>query len=69
MFIPDHETLSAKPQWYRYVFYLLSSLRPVSPSAWRREGEPNPFVPRDLRPRMTHQQEIRDIFEDSLGRR
>lgn len=60
---------NAKSRLFRYVFYLASSLRPVRMSVWVDEGEPNPFVKEPVRSRFTHQQEIQDIFEDSLGRR
>ena len=68
MFFPDKESLDAKSRVYRYFFYLFSSLRPVTMSSWVNEGEPNPFVQVRIRNRCTHQQEIQDIFQDSLGR-
>lgn len=68
MLFPDKDALDAKSRLYRYFFYLFSSLRPVSMSAWMNEGEPNPFVQVRVRSRSTHRQEIRDIFGDSLGR-
>jgi hypothetical protein len=69
MFQIDQDRLSAKPRLYRYVFYLLSSFRPVALSKWSDEGEPNPFVPVTRRVKVTHRTEIQDIFEDTLGRR
>ena len=68
MFLPDKNALDAKSRLFRYFFYLFSSLRPVRMSVWIREGEPNPFVPVRVRNRCTYQQEIQDIFQDSLGR-
>ena len=69
MFVPSREMLETRSRLYRYFFYLLSSFRPVTITAWVNEGEPNPFVADPPRVRMTHQQEIQDIFKDSLGRR
>lgn len=68
MVFPDKRALDAKPRLFRYFFYLISSLRPVRMSVWVTEGEPNPFVRERARSRYTHQQEIKDIFQDSLGR-
>ena len=38
----------------------------MSPMQWREEGEPNPFVRETRRLRLTHKQEIQDLFEESL---
>lgn len=69
MFHIDQDRLAQKSRLYRYFFYILSSFRPVAFSAWTEEGEPNPFVPVTRRIRVTHRNEIQDIFRDSLGRR
>lgn len=69
MVLHDSDALDRKPRLYRYFFYLLSSFRIVTLKGWMREGEPNPFVQKTQRVRVTHRQEIQDIFEESLGRR
>ena len=69
MFFHDKDALETKSRLYRYFFYLLSSFRPVPMSVWVDEGEPNPFVNRSQRVRVTHRREIQDIFHESLGRR
>lgn len=69
MFVHDRDALETKSRVFRYFFYLLSSFRPVPMSVWVDEGEPNPFVNETRRVRVTHQAEIRDIFQESLGRR
>ncbi len=50
---------------YRYFYYVGSTLKPLSMTAWKAAGEPNPFWPKPKRrAKSTNQQEIRDIFED-----
>jgi len=68
MFPQDKEALADKPRFFRYVFFVLSSFRLISPTQWREQGEPNPFVRETRRLRLTHKQEILDIFDESLGR-
>lgn len=38
------ERLAELPAPVRHLYYILTSLRPISYLAWLREGEPNPFV-------------------------
>lgn len=68
MFARNADELGQRCRVYRYLYYVLSGLKLKSYQSWKQEGEPNPFVQVDHRPRMTHQQEIIDIFEDSLRR-
>lgn len=65
----DRETLNERSRFFRYVYFLISSFSLKSMDQWSREGEPNPFVRTRPRSRQTHQQEIIDIFEDTLRRR
>lgn len=53
------------PDAYRYLYFVMSTLKFLSYAEWKAEGEPNPFL-RD-RPRLktrTNQQEMIDIFKD-----
>lgn len=69
MFSIKSDALEERPRLYRYIYFLVSGCRFKSLSKWEEEGEPNPFVRQAPRERVTSRQEIRDIFEDSLGRR
>ncbi|WP_413717556.1 hypothetical protein [Silicimonas sp. MF1-12-2] len=69
MFVIRSDALQKRSKVFRYIYFLISGFRFCSPSNWVRDGEPNPFVRALPRNRITHQQEIEDIFEDSLGRR
>jgi hypothetical protein len=69
MFSIKSDALEECSRVCRYIYFLVSGCRFKSLSKWSDEGEPNPFVRRAPRMRVTSRQEIRDIFEDSLGRR
>jgi hypothetical protein len=69
MFSINSDALEERSRLCRYVYFLVSGCRFKSMSKWEEEGEPNPFVRSAPRERVTNRQEIRDIFEDSLGRR
>ena len=69
MFVPSKSALERRSKTYRYIYFLFSSLKPKSLSAWERDGEPNPFVRSEPDRRATYRQEIIDIFEDKLGSR
>ena len=66
MFPRNADDLGRKSRYFRYIYFVLSSFSLKSFGRWKREGEQNPFVQVAYRPRRTHQQEIIDIFEDSL---
>lgn len=68
MFSFDERKLREQPNWYRYLFYLISSCTFISYRSWKQGGEPNPFVSQKPRPRYTHHKEIVDIFGDTLGK-
>ena len=65
----DRDTLNERSRLFRYVYFLISSFSLKSMDQWSRDGEPNPFVQSRPRSRQTHQQEIMDIFEDTLRQR
>lgn len=66
MFEVTDQKLAKKSLLFRYLFYVISSVRTVSFSSWQNAGEPNPFVSRTYRNKQTKRQEIIDIF-DELG--
>lgn len=58
------DDLAKLPKALRYVYYVLSSVRPVRFRAWQDEGEPNPFVARRARKRAVSRVDIREILGD-----
>ena len=56
------QTFARKSPHYRYVYFILSGLRFKSFSAWKKDGEPNPFVRPSYRVRSTSRAEIEDLF-------
>ena len=61
--------LANKPAIIRYLYFVTSSCKLVSFSAWRRAGEPNPFVGKTYRQHVTERIEFVDIFGDDLNDR
>ena len=61
------ETLAKRSPIFRYVHFLISSFSIKSYSAWKAEGEPNPFVSPTYRQNGTRQVEFLDIFGDYRG--
>ena len=61
------ETLAKRSRLFRYVHFLVSSVRFTSYSAWKASGEPNPFVTPTYRHKGTHQVEFLDIFKEYRG--
>lgn len=57
------------PRLWRYVYFTISSMKLTSFSAWVADGEPNPFVKRRPRPKVTTRPEIADIFEEHFPMR
>ncbi len=60
------EKLAGKPALFRYAYFLVSSCRYKSFRAWKRDGEPNPFVTKTYRHTVTERVEFTDIFDDLL---
>ena len=58
------ETLAKRSRLFRYLHFLISSVSLKSFSAWKAEGEPNPFVSPTYRHKGTRQVEFLDIFGD-----
>ena len=56
--------LPARGRLFRYVYFLISGFQFVSYKSWIKRGEPNPFVTKCYRNRVTHRSEFSDIFED-----
>ena len=59
-------SFSRKASVYRYVYFLLSSLRLHSYSAWKQAGEPNPFVRSCYELRRTSRSELVCLFPSRL---
>jgi hypothetical protein len=68
MFKMSEPDLAKKPAVYRYVYFLVSSLKPMGFRAWKARGEPNPFVGKSYRRVVTERVEFVDIFGDDLKR-
>ncbi len=67
MFEISATDLAVKPAAFRYVYYILTSVNLKSYRTWRKEGEPNPFVGKTYRQKVTERVEFVDIFADDLG--
>ncbi len=61
------ETLAKRSSFFRYLHFIVSSVRYKSFAAWKADGEPNPFVTPTYRHKGTHQVEFLDIFKDYRG--
>ena len=68
MFKLPASKLSQKSELFRYFYYVFSSFKLRSFKAWKKAGEPNPFVAKTYRHNVTARVEFTDIFEDVLGR-
>ena len=62
------ETLAKRSRLFRYVHYVVTSMRLVPYRQWKRDGEPNPFVSPTYRHQVTKRADFRDIFEDYRAR-
>lgn len=69
MFRLSATDLAVKPAAFRYAYYILTSVNPKSFRAWRKEGEPNPFVAKTYRRQVTERVEFVDIFGEELDAR
>ena len=69
MFKFSASDLAARPKVFRYLYYVLSSFQLKSFRSWRKEGEPNPFVKKTYRRKVTDRVEFVDIFGDDLDAR
>lgn len=67
MFRLSASKLAEKPALHRYLYFLFSSFQLTSFRAWRRAGEPNPFVGKTYRQHVTERVEFVDIFGDDLA--
>ena len=61
------ETLAKRSRLFRYVHYVITSVRLVRYAQWKRDGEPNPFVTPTYRHKGTRQVDFLDIFGDYRG--
>lgn len=64
MFKFSAQELAGKPRCFRYLHYILTNLRLISPREWKKAGEPNPFVRKTYRHKMSEIADFNDIFED-----
>ena len=58
------QELAGKSCCFRYLHYIVTNLHLISPGEWRRAGEPNPFVRKTYRHKMSEIADFDDIFED-----
>lgn len=58
--------LAKRSAAYRYLYFVVTSFKMKSFRAWKRDGEPNPFVEKTYRHNVTERVEFTDIFEDVL---
>ena len=69
MFNFTENRLSKRSRLFRYVFYLISSVRYKTFHSWSKDGEPNPFVAKTYRKTQTERVEFVDIFDDMIDPR
>ncbi|MEM7719390.1 MAG: hypothetical protein AAF222_09305 [Pseudomonadota bacterium] len=62
---PDR--LAKRSAAFRYGYYLVTSCKLKSFRGWKCAGEPNPFVEKTYRHKVTERVEFTDIFDDVLG--
>ena len=58
--------LEKRSATFRYVYFLITSVKFKSFRAWKEDGEPDPFVEKTYRTVVTERVEFTDIFEDVL---
>lgn len=68
MFKMSASNLAEKSAAFRYVYFLISSLKPIGFKAWKEQGEPNPFVEKSYRRVVTERVEFVDIFGEDLNK-
>lgn len=68
MFKISASKLSKKSEAFRYLYFLISSFKPISFKTWKQRGEPNPFVEKSYRRVVTERVEFVDIFGDDLNK-
>lgn len=66
MLKPSASKLAKKSETFRYIYFLISSCKLKSFKAWKKAGEPNPFVAKTYRHNVTARVEFTDIFDDIL---
>ena len=62
------EMLAKRSRLFRYVHYVVTSVRLVPYAQWTRDGEPNPFVSPTYRHQVTQRADFHDIFDDFRSR-
>ena len=62
----NQRTLASKPAFFRYAYFLLSSMTFMTFRGWMAAGEPNPFVRPDRQPRFTDAGDIQSVFSHQL---
>ena len=68
MFKMSASKLAERSATFRYLYFLISSFKPIGFKAWKEQGEPNPFVEKSYRRVVTERVEFVDIFGDDLNR-
>ena len=69
MFKMSATNLAEKSAAFRYLYFLISSFKPIGFKAWKEQGEPNPFVEKTYRRVVTERIEFVDIFGEDLNRK
>lgn len=68
MFKMSASNLAEKSAAFRYLYFLISSFKPIGFKAWKEQGEPNPFVGKCYRRVVTERVEFVDIFGEDLNK-
>ena len=55
------------PSLYRYLYFLVSGVRFRTYGAWKKDGEPNPFIRPCYGERMTSRSEIMSLFRSEFA--
>jgi hypothetical protein len=59
-------SLAKRSETFRYLYFVITSFKLKSFRAWKKAGEPNPFVTKTYRHNVTARVEFTDIFDDVL---
>ena len=66
MFRVSQSDLKRFPRQIRYLYFVMTSVSPISYGRWVSESEPNPFVLSVYARVQTSRQEVEEIFKNRL---
>ena len=56
--------LARRSKLFRYVHFLITSVRYKSYASWKKDGEPNPFVVPNYHRPVSRQIQVSDVLHD-----